>query len=118
METLSTTPMYGVPYWSMFTIMPVLTYRALRSSTLISTTILVVSAMVMPWPLWTSAPSVRLQESTVPEMGAVALYLPSSSLAVFSFSWAAFRASSLEVISSSVFSAPSRAMTWPAFTSP
>ena len=24
METLSTTPMYGVPYWSMFTIMPVL----------------------------------------------------------------------------------------------
>ena len=74
--------------------------------------------MVMPWPLDTSWPSVRLHWRTVPSMGATALYFSSSLVASSSFSWAALRAFSLEAISSSVFLAPNCTRSCPAFTSP
>ena len=56
--------------------MPGWTKEMLRSSTVIWTTMLVLLEMVMTVsPLLTSAPGVRVQEVTVPLMGAVALKL-------------------------------------------
>ena len=88
-----------------------------RSSTVMVTSMVVLLEMMMTVsPLFTSCPSTRLQEVTVPSMGAVAWKLARALTASSSFFWAWSSCSCLARISVSRVEEPRVRMASPADT--
>ena len=97
--------------------MPGLMKEMLRSSTVMFTSMVVLLEMTSTVsPLFTSAPSVRVQVMTVPSMGATALKLARPFSASASFCWASVMAFCLSRICWSMVSEPMVSSTSPAET--
>ena len=114
-----TVPMKVFPFQSLSsTVRPGWTKAMFRSSTVMSTTMLVVLEMVMTVsPLFTSMPGVRVQEVTEPSMGETALKSASPFWASASFFWASSISFCLAMMSSSIVLEPRVSKASPADTS-